>query len=396
MMSRILVLALAAVLVAAAPGMAQTTGVTDNEIVIGITTPLSGPAALWGTTGIAMEAWTKYVNDQGGVHGRKLRVVMKDDGYNPGRAVANLKELKDTAFMSLGLLGSAIVNASKDEVADSKMLVINPYGNPAIWARQPKEKLRYVFVNYPDYQDEGDFLVQFSANKIGARKVAVFYQNDEYGKGGLEGVNRGLKALGGKATLAGAVPYEVADRELGTHALKLKDTGADVVILYATPTHGPNIVREMAKAGFRPKLVASFPLGDYPTMFKLTGDLWEGVYFSGLGATVRDKEGKAIADILTKHEPRIAGKENTGLAGATAIILAVEGLKKAGKNLTKDSYVEAMESIKNFTTMGLTGPMTFGPNRRHGLNSVRLLQAGKAADVSYTEVVPYQVFQPHF
>jgi ABC-type branched-subunit amino acid transport system substrate-binding protein len=388
--------ALVTVLALATPALAQTPGVTDTEVVIGVTTPLSGPAALWGTTGIAMEAWTKHVNAQGGVHGRKLRVVMKDDGYNPGRAVANLKELKDTAFMSLGLLGSAIVNAAKDEVADSKTLVINPYGNPAIWARQPKEKLRYVFVNYPDYQDEGDFLVQFAGTKIGSKKVAVFYQNDEYGKGGLEGVNRGLKALGGKTTLAGAVPYEVADRELGTHALKLKDTGADTVILYATPTHGPNIVREMAKAGFRPKLVASFPLGDYPTMFKLMGELWEGAYFSGLGATVRDPAGKAIADILTKQEPKIAGKENTALAGATAIIIAVEGLRKAGRNLTRESYVEAMEAMKGFTTMGLTGPITFGPNRRHGLNSVRLLQAGKAADVSYTEVMGFQVFQPHF
>jgi ABC-type branched-subunit amino acid transport system substrate-binding protein len=384
------------VLALGTPALAQTPGVTDTEVVIGVTTPLSGPAALWGTTGIAMEAWTRYVNEQGGVHGRKLRVVMKDDGYNPGRAVANLKELKDTAFMSLGLLGSAIVNAAKDEVADSKMLVINPYGNPAIWARQPKAKLRYVFVNYPDYQDEGDFLVQFAGSKIGSKKVAVFYQNDEYGKGGLEGVNRGLKALGGTTTLAGAVPYEVADRELGTHALKLKDTGADTVILYATPTHGPNIVREMAKAGFKPRLVASFPLGDYPTMFKLMGELWEGAYFSGLGATVRDKDGKAVADILTRHEPKIVGKENTGLAGATAIILTVEGLKRAGRNLTRESYVEAMESVKGFTTMGLTGPITFGPNRRHGLNSVRLLQAGKAADVSYTEVMGYQVFQPHF
>jgi len=395
MISRLVAVVLV-VLVSAAPALAQTPGVSDSEVVIGVTTPLSGPAALWGTTGLAMEAWTKYVNEQGGVHGRKLRVVMKDDGYNPGRAVANLNELKDTAFMSLGLLGSAIVNAAKDEVADSKMLVINPYGNPGIWAKQPKEKLRYVFVNYPDYVDEGDFLVQFASGKLASKKVAVFYQNDEYGKGGLEGVNRGLKALAGKATLAGAVPYEVADRELGTHALKLKDTGADTVVLYATPTHGPNIVREMAKAGFRPKLVASFPLGDYPTMFKLMGELWEGAYFSGLGATVRDKEGKAVADILTKHEPRIAGKENTGLAGAAAIIIAVEGLKKAGRNLTKDSYVEAMESLKNFTTQGLTGPITFGPNRRHGLNSVRLLQAGKAADVSYTEVMGYQVFQPHF
>ena len=396
MTTRITAILVGLLLGIAVPAVAQTPGVTDTEVTIGVTTPLSGPAALWGTTGIAMEAWAKHINSQGGIHGRQLKVVIKDDGYNPGRAVANLKELKDTSFMSLGLLGSAIVGAAKDEVADSKMLVINPYGNPAIWARQPREKLRYVFVNYPDYIDEGDFLVTYAAKHLGSKKVAVFYQNDEYGKGGLEGVNRGLKGLGGQASLAGSVSYEVSERELGTHALKLKDSGADTVILYSTPTHGPNIVREMAKAAFRPKLVASFPLGDYPTMFKLMGDLWEGAHFAGLGATVRDPDGKAIADILTKHEPRFVGKENTALAGAAAMIIAAEGLKRAGRKLTKDTYVEAMESMKNFTTMGLTGPISFGPNRRHGLNSVRLLKAGKAADVSYEQVMPYQVFQPHF
>jgi len=76
--------------------------------------------------------------------------------------------------------------------------------------------------------------------------------------------------------------------------------------------------------------------------------------------------------------------------------VAVEGLKKAGRNLTRESYVEAMETVKNFNTTGLTAPITFGPNRRHGLNAVRLLRAQKAADNSYVEVMPWQVFQPHF
>ncbi len=380
------------------PAVAQTRtpGVTDSEVTIGLTTPLSGPAAAWGNTAVAMEAWTRYVNEQGGVNGRKLKVVLKDDGYNPGRAVANLKEMRDSVFMSVGLLGSAILNAAKDEVADMKLLTINPYGNPAIWAKQPKDKLRYVFVNYPDYVDEGDFLVTHAATKLGSQKVAAFYQNDEYGKGGLEGINRGLKNLGGKATLAGAVSYELTDRELGTHALKIKESGADTVVLYCTITHGANLVKEMAKVGYRPKIVSSFPLGDYRIMYKLLGDLWEGAHFNVLGAVADDPAGKKIVDILTKQEPKLVGRENTGLAGGAAIILALEGLKRTGKNLTRESYVEAMEGIKDFDTMGLTAPITFGPNRRHGLNAVRLLRANKAADNSYVEVTPYQLFKPHF
>src|SRR6058998_581158 len=199
MKSRLAVVLAAALLLAAAPAIAQKTpGVTDAEIVIGLTMPLSGPAAAWSNTGVAMEAWARYVNEQGGIHGRKVKIIMKDDGYNPGRAVANLEEMKDQVFMSVGLLGSAILQASKDKVAEFKLPTINPYGNPAIWAKQQKDRLRYVFVAYTDY-------------KLGASKVAVFYQNDEYGKGGLEGVNRGLRGLGGKGSLVTTVAYELTD-----------------------------------------------------------------------------------------------------------------------------------------------------------------------------------------
>lgn len=398
MRTRMLALITAITLAVVPPALAQpkAPGVTDTEIVIGVTTPLSGPAAAWGNTAVAMEAWARHLNEKGGINGRKLKVEMKDDGYNPGRAVANLKEMHDSVFMNVGLLGSAVLQAAKDHVAEYKIPTINPYGNPAIWARQPKDKLRYVFVNYPDYVDEGDFLVAFAGNKLGSKKVAVFYQNDEYGKGGLEGVQRGLKGLAGKTTLAGAVSYELSDRELGTHALKLKDSGADTVVIYSTITHGANVIKEMAKAGFRPKIVSSFPLGDYFIMYRLLGELWEGAHFAGLNAAYGDPAGKQVADTLIKLEPKLAGKENTALAGAVAMMLAVEGLKKAGRNLTRDSYVEAMESIRNFDTNGLTAPITFGPNRRHGLNAVRLLKAEKAANNSYAEVLPWQVFPGHF
>jgi branched-chain amino acid transport system substrate-binding protein len=395
---RVLGAVLLTLAVAVPPALAQspTTGVTDTEVTIAITTPLSGPAAAWSNTARAMEAYTKFINDQGGIHGRKIKVIMKDDGYNPGRAVANLKEMKDSAFMNVGLLGSAVLNAAKDDVAEYKFLTLNPYGNPAIWAKQPREKLRYVFVNYPDYVDEGDFLVSTAVNKLGAKKVAVFHQNDEYGKGGLEGVNRGIRNTGGKGSVAAAVSYELSDRELGTHALKLKESGADTVVLYSTITHGANVVKEMAKVGYRPKVVASFPLGDYLIMYKLLGELWEGAHFAGLNATANEPAGKKMLDILLKYDPSLVGKENTALAGAVAIVLATEGLKRAGRSLNRESFVEGMEGIKNFDSQGLTAPVTFGPTQRHGLNAVRLLRANKAADNSYVEVMPWQVFKPHF
>lgn len=390
----VLIVALAAI-PAFADAQPRTPGVTDTEVTFGITTPLSGPAAAWGTTGLGAEAWAKHVNAQGGVHGRQIRVVMKDDGYNPGRAVANVNELKDSVLAVVGLLGTAVLNANKDNIADAKLPVVWPYGNPQIFARQPKEKVRTVFMVYPDYTDEAEFLVQQASKLEQAKKVAVFYQNDDYGKGGLEGVRRGVKGLG-SVTIAAEVPYEVADRELGTHALRLKESGAEAVILYCTATHGAGLVREMAKVGYRPKIFASFPLGDRHVMFRLLGELWEGAYYNVTGAVPGEPDADRVIETLLKQEPKLKGRESFALAGATAMMAAVEGLRRAGREVTRDSYVEAMTTIKNWAPESLTAPITWGPGRHHGLNAVRLMQAGKAPDASFKPVTDYQIFQFHF
>ncbi|MBS1110604.1 MAG: Extracellular ligand-binding receptor, partial [Anaeromyxobacteraceae bacterium] len=124
---------------------APVPGVTDTEITIGITGPLSGPAAAWGTIALASEAYANHVNAQGGVHGRKLKIVLKDDGYNPGRAVANFNEMKDSVFAVIGTVGTAVLNANKDLVAEAGLPLIYPLGNVQVFAKQPKEKVRTVF-----------------------------------------------------------------------------------------------------------------------------------------------------------------------------------------------------------------------------------------------------------
>ena len=210
-------------------GAAQVAGVTDTEVVVGWTTPLSGPAALWGVTGLGGKAWADYINDQGGIHGRKITVILKDDGYNPARALANLQEMKGKIFAVCGLLGTAILNVSKDFFPENNVPLITAYGDVRIWARLPREKLKYIFIAYPDYEDEAQYLTAYSIKKLGAKTVAVFYQNDDYGKMALAGVKKGVAASGGKAKLVGAVPYGVTERSLATHALKLKETGADTV-----------------------------------------------------------------------------------------------------------------------------------------------------------------------
>jgi len=392
---RALAAALAACFLSASPAQAAVPGVTDTEVTIGITGPLSGPAAAWGSIALASEAYAKYVNDQGGVHGRKLKIVLKDDGYNPGRAVANVTEMKDSVFALLGTVGTAVLNANKDLVAEAGLPLVYPLGNVQVFARQPKEKVRTVFQVYPDYADETEFLVQQAATLEGVKKFGFFGQNDDYGKGGLEGVKKGLQKVPG-AALAGEVFYEVTERELGTHALKMKESGAEAVILYSTATHAAALVKEMAKVGYRPKIFASFTLYDRDTMFRLLGDLWEGAYFDAAIALRGEPAADKLIEIVTGIEPKLKGREGFCVQGAADIIVLVEGLKRTGRDLTREKFVKAMETIKDYTEGGLTAPITFGPDKHHGLNTVRLMRAGKAGDATVKQITGYQIFPSHY
>ncbi len=388
--------ALASLLLGAGPAAAAQAapGVTDTEVVIGITAPLSGPAAAWGTIALASEAYAKHVNDQGGVNGRKLRVVLKDDGYNPGRAVANFNEMKDQVFLILGTVGTAVLNANKDIVAESGIPLVFPLGNVQVFAKEPREKVRTVFQAYPDYRDEGEFLVTQAAKLEHVKKVAVFGQNDDYGKLGADGVKKGLAKLP-DVKLAAEVYYEVTDRELGTQALKMKESGADAVILYSTATHAAGLLKEMAKVGYRPKIFASFTLYDRDTMFRLLGDLWEGAYFDAAIALRGEPAADRVIAICTRIDPKLKGREGFIVQGAFDIEMVVEGLKRAGTSPTRESFVKAMETVKGFSAGDVGYSLTFAPDRHHGANAVRLMRAGKIGG-PVTQITGYQEFPPRF
>jgi len=391
-------LVLLVIFLAWAPGTvkaADVAGVTDTEVVVGVTTPLSGPAALWGVTGQGMKAWADYVNDQGGVNGRKIKVILKDDAYNPTRALANLQEMKGNVFAVCGLLGTAILNASKDFFLENKVPLITAYGDVRIWEKMPKDKRTYVFIAYPDYEDEAEYITKYAVDKLESKKLALFYQNDDYGKEAMAGVKKALDAAKGKGELVGAVPYEVTERALATHALKMKETGADTVIIYTTPTHGALILKEMAKIDYRPKALTTFTLGD-PIMYKVAGDVWEGTYIAlpgNSGIPGADPASDKVVDIMLKYDPQIKGKEYLALFGAVSMMHFVEGIKKAGKNLTPESMIKGMEQIKDWKPEGLGAPVTYTADRRHGVNASRMSQAQKGKHIPLAD---YTIFKPRF
>jgi ABC-type branched-subunit amino acid transport system substrate-binding protein len=392
---KILVVLVAVFLVTIGNEAAAVNGVTETEVSIGISTPLSGPAALWGLSGLGAKAWADYINEKGGIHGRKINVILRDDGYNPARALANLTAMKGEVFSVTALLGAAIVRATKDLLAENKIPLILPLCSARLWENVSKEKKRWVFSTWPDSINEAEFLANYGVSTLGGKKVSIFYQNDEMGQPGLKGVNQALSKLTGRASLGVAIPYEVTERALATHALKLKEGGADILLLYTTPTHGAIILKEMAKINYHPKVLTVFALGD-PIMYTVAGaDVWEGVY-PAVSANISlpgEPEADRVIDILKKYEPKIAGKEYMALVGSVSMMYVVEGLKNAGRNLTPETMVEGMEKIKNWKPEGMGAPTTFGPDRRHGVNGIRIMRAEKGKHVPVTD---YAIFKPLF
>lgn len=367
-------------------------GVTDTEITIGISIPMSGPAAAWSALGQGAKAWADYVNEQGGIHGRKIKVLMKDDAMNPTRALANLQEFKDSVLAVNVLMGTASNNVAKSFFAENKIPLIMPIAAVSVFKDLPKEQIRYIFTASPDYEDGGFFIASYATKELGAKKIAVFYQNDDFGKVNLNGIKRAIQGLAGRADLAEAVSYEVTERGLSTQAFKLKDSGAETVLLAAVPLHTSIIVKEMAKIGYRPKVVGHYGLSD-PVMFKLVGELWEGTYVaSDSGLPGSEAVADRVVEKIIKYEPKLVGSEKFGLSGATSMMHLIQGLKNAGRKITSETLIQGMEMIKDWLPESGGAAVTYGPERHHGSNALRMTQAKNGRLVPLTNWTYFKTY----
>jgi len=367
----------------------QERGVTPTEVVIGTSQPLSGPASFWGlpVTG-GMDAYIRILNDQGGINGRKVRLVALDDSYLPPRAVANVRDLVERVgvFAIVGLLGSANAFAVRDYMVDNQVIWINPLADATMWAGFKGK--RTLFVSYVSYVDEGRILTEYAAKNMSAKTFAVFYQNDLFGQKGLLGVKRGT--ANSKTRVVATVPYEVTDRDFSAHALKLRQSKADAVVLYANPTAGALLAKEIAKIGYSPKLVSTSALAD-PAMFTLAGEAWNDVvlaiYFPFPGT---DPKVDATLASIARVNPALARTPFNAVAGVSFLEPFLEGLRRAGPNLTRNSFITAMESIKNWNG-DVARAVTFGPDRHQGLNRIYLIKSENGQYKRLTDWIEYPV-----
>jgi branched-chain amino acid transport system substrate-binding protein len=361
-------------------------GVTDTEILVGQWGPQTGPAAAWGVVLRAAGVFFDLVNEEGGIAGRKIKYFMRDDAYQPAKTKAIAKEFVESigVFGVASGVGTSTGMAVRDYLMENKV----PWVGPATGSKQWSEPLqKYLFAVYPRYTDEAYLMTQYLVEKLGKKKIAFFYQNDDYGKEGLEGAQKYAKKAG--VQLAAEVPVEVTDTDLKSHALKLKDSGAEAVILWILPKHAAIILGQAKAVGYEPQWVACSTLSDSHLMHTITKGLWEGVVY----ASFLNLESPLVKKYMDAQKKFAPNEQYTGinfLAGILFVEPMVEGLRRAGKDLTADTFIKAMESIRNWNDW-LGYDCTFTSEDHQGLKSVYIAKCGPGgAPIKLSDWISYK------
>lgn len=347
-------------------------GFDNKEIRIAQWGPQTGPAAPWGAVARGSDILFKIVNDEGGIHGRKIKYFIRDDQYNPAQAKAVVKELveREGVFAFVGGVSAASGMAVKDYLAQNKVIWVGPATaiNEYVFPVQP-----YLFAVYPLYEDEASILTKYAVEKLKAKKIAFLYQNDAYGKSGLDGCKIRLNAL--KMKLVEEVSTEPGEKDISSQMIRLKNSGAEVVIMWVNPTSAVIALKTASTIGFKPQWMSSDTLSDYPLMNKITGGLWEGVITGAFGLPP-----DANHPLMRKYREaakKYAPEERWGTFYMAGILFAeplVDALKRTGPKLSTEAALKQLNSTKNF--QGIGPPITWTPSVHQGTDSVMIQKCG--------------------
>jgi branched-chain amino acid transport system substrate-binding protein len=350
-------------------------GFDDNEIRIGQWGPQTGPAAPWGSVARGSKLLFDVVNEEGGIHGRKIKYFLRDDMYNPAQTAAVVKELveRQNVFAFVGGVGSAPGMAVKDYLAANKI----PWVGPAAADQEFVQPLDpYLFAVYPLYKDEASILSKYIVENLKMKKIGILYQNDAYGKDALNGVKERLVTY--KLNLVAEIPVEPTEKDLASQILRLKNSGAEAVLMYVGVPTAVIAVKTAATVGFKPQWVSTNTCSDYPLMFKISGGLWEGVITGAFGEIPDSKH-----PLMVKYREaakRLAPQERWGTFYFAGILFAdpiVEALKRVGRNLSTEALLKALNSFKDYQTIG---PKINWTERQHqGTDSVMIQKCGPGA-----------------
>jgi branched-chain amino acid transport system substrate-binding protein len=376
-------LAVAVLALGASLAHAQQQGVSKNEILIGTIQDMSGPLAGYGKQARnGMLLRIEELNEQGNIHGRKLKLVAEDDGYDPKKAVLAAQKLvnQDKVFIMAGHLGTAQNMASMPVQFEKN--VINYF--PITAAREmyePFHKLKYSFA--ATYYDQVRMAVPKLVKEKNVKKVCTIYQDDDFGLEVLRGSEAGLKAIGMDFTEK--TTYKRGATDFSSQVAKMKAAGCEMVVLGTIIRETIGTIGESRKNGFNPVFVGS-SAAYTDLIHKLGGKAMDGLYAA---MTVQhpylDEASQPIRFWANKYKTKFNEDPTVfSVYGYTIIDQFIKAAQKAGPNLTTDSFIKAMDTMVYEPDMFGSARFTYGPQKRLGSDQTRLsqIQDGKWKVVS--------------
>ena len=351
-------------------------GVTDTSVLVGCSNSFSGPLVYPGTQLVnnGLEGYFGFINDQGGVNGRKILTQYYDDGYKPQNAVANTKRLveQDKVFAILSSQGTPPVGATIKYLTQNKVPLLFPfYGDVT-----PGEK--YIFNSFTRYPTQVELVVTWLVKVKGFKKIGILYQDDSYGYTFRDPGQKALNKFGLK--WAAAESYKRGATDLSAQVAKLRNAQLDACLLVATPPPGAAFLKEAHKQGWtETKIISSGPLTD-EKYINLSGGVGEGIWGLSLWPDPVNSTDPAVVEyreIMEKYgKDRDKTPNRYSLFGYFYAKLFVEGLKRAGQDLTRESYIAALEGIKDWEN-GMIPPVSFSATNHIAQDSGFMVEVQK-------------------
>lgn len=364
---------LAAVLGAGSPALAAEAGISNTTILVGQSAAFSGAAAELGREmRDGAKAYFDLVNSEGGVFGRKIEMKSLDDGYEPDLAAANTRKLinEQKVFALIAYVGTPTSAAALPIFTEAKVPFVGPFTGAEL-LRSPFN--RYIFNVRASYYDETEKIVE-QLVAIGIKNIAVFYQNDSYGQAGLKGVEIAMKKRNIPISATGTVERNTINVEDAVTAItKVKP---DAVVMVSAYKSCSEFIRQMKKAGSN----AQFFNVSFVGSKALSADLGT----EGAGVAISQVVPfpwspsipivKEYQKVMSRFAPQSPNSFST-MEGYIAAKIFVEGLKKAGKDLTREKFIAALETIQDWDLGGFI--VNFSPTNHNASKFVDLTIIGK-------------------
>jgi branched-chain amino acid transport system substrate-binding protein len=350
------------------------TGATDTEIKIGNIMPYSGPASSYSVIGKTEAAYFNKINAEGGINGRKINFISYDDGYSPPKTVEQARRLveSDEVLLIFNSLGTPPNSAIHKYMNTKKVPQLFVATGATKW-NDPREFL-WTMGFQPNYQSEGQIYAKYILKNMPNAKIAVLYQNDDYGKDYLKGMKDGLGAKAASMIVA-EDSYETTEPTIDSHMIKLKASGADVFFDVAIPKFAAQAIKKAAEIEWKPTHFLNNVSSSISSAIKPAGfDNAQGIISSAWLKDPTDPQWKDDADIkawnafLDKYYPDANRADANVVYGYAVAQAMVHVLKECGDNLTRENIMKQAASMHDYTVAGLlpgvkinTSPSDFAP-----------------------------------